>query len=120
MAVQKQDGLHTDVGESAVDLRGQEFKFCTRNAAGTIELCGDGGSIAGVISEGKQAGYHTSFNTKGNPILKVISGAAFTRGQDIQSNNAGLAVPGSTKKFGVARNSGRGGEMCEISTDTTS
>ncbi len=119
MAVQKQDGLHTDVGESAVDLTGQEFKFCTRNAAGTIELCGDGGSIAGVISEGKIAGKHTSFNTKGNPILKVITGAPIARGADVQSNNAGLAVTGSTNSFGVARNAPGAGEMVEISTGTT-
>lgn len=119
MAVQKQDGLHTDVGESAVDLTGKEFYFCTRNSDGTIGLCGEGGSIAGIISEGKIAGKHTSFNTKGNPILKAIAGAAIARGADVQSNNLGLAVTGSTNSFGVARNAVAGGEYVEISTGTT-
>lgn len=120
MAVQKQDGLHTDTGESAVDLTGKEFYFCTRQVAdGLIALASNGGSIAGVISEGRIAGKHTSFNTKGNPILKVIAGSAITRGDDVQSDADGKAATGSTNSFGVARNGAAAGEYVEISTDST-
>jgi hypothetical protein len=116
MAVQKQDGLHTDQGVSNADLTGDEFKFCKRNADGTIDLCGDGGHIAGVISEGKAAGYHTSFNTRGNPILKVISGGQISRGDQVQSGAGGLAKSGAANAFGHARNNAVDGEMVEVET----
>lgn len=119
MAVQKQDGLFTDCQESAEDLRGKEFYFATRNAAGKFELAGNGEAIAGVISEGRNTGYGTSVNTPGNPILKAIAGSAITRGQTVQSDGNGKAAAGSTKPIGTARNSAAAGEMVEISTDTT-
>lgn len=118
MAVQKQDGLHTDIGESSEDLTGKEFYFCKRNSDGTISLSGDGDPIAGVISEGKIAGKHTSFNTRGNPILKVKAGSAITRGDQVQSDASGTAKTGTNSAFGVARNSAAAGEMVEISTDS--
>lgn len=117
MSVQKQDGLHTDVAESNVDLRGLEDRFCTRRSDGKLELTGAGGAIDGVISEGRDVGYHTSFNTLGNPILRVQAGGAITRGQEVQSNGTGQAVAGSTNPAGYARNSvGGSGEIVEIST----
>jgi hypothetical protein len=117
MAVQKQDGLHTDVAESNVDLRGLEDRFCHKRADGKLELCGAGGVIDGVISEGRNVGYHTSYNTRGNPILRVQAGAAVTRGQEVQSNGTGQAIAGSTNAFGYARNSvGGSGEILEVAT----
>lgn len=116
MSVQKQDGLHTDVGESAEDLTGKEFYFATRNAAGKLALCGNGESIAGVISEGRTTGKHTSINTKGNPILKVISSASIAQNADVQSDANGKAVTGSTNAFGTARNAVNAGEYVEIAT----
>jgi hypothetical protein len=53
MAVQKQDGLHTDVAESAADLRGKETRFCSKGADGRVNVSGAGAYIDGVISEGK-------------------------------------------------------------------
>jgi hypothetical protein len=117
MAVQKQDGLFTDVGESASDLKGQEFKFCKRNTDGTIALCGADEAIAGVISEGKAAGYHTSFNTKGNPILKVICGSAIAIGDSVACGASGLAKTGATNAFGVARSATTAsGQYVEVET----
>lgn len=116
MAVQKQDGLHTDVKVSNGDLTGQEFKFCKENADGTLDLAGDGDRIAGVISEGKAAGYHTTYNTKGNPILKVISAGQITRGDQVQSGAGGLAKSGSANAFGHARNTVVDGEYVEVET----
>lgn len=119
MAVQKQDGLHTDVGESTADLRGKEFLFCKREGDGKIQLCGDGEVIAGVISEGRNTGYHTSFNTRGNPILKVIAASAIARGDEVQSATDGKAKTGSTNPFGKARNSAAANEYVEVETYST-
>lgn len=118
MAVQKQDGLHTDIGASSEDLTGMEFRFCKRNADGTISLAGDGDPIAGVISEGRIAAKHTSFNTKGNPILKVVAASSIARGDQVQSAASGKAKTGSNSPFGIARNVAAAGEMVEISTDS--
>lgn len=120
MAVQKQDGLHTDTGESASDLTDKEFYFCKRNSSGTIELCGSGDAISGVISEGRTTGKHTSFNTRGNPILKAIAGTAITIGQKVQSDAAGKAMPGDVNDIGTARNNVNAGEYVSIDTFTTS
>lgn len=120
MTVQKQDGLHTDTGESREDLTGKEDLFCTRNSDGTISICGAGGVIAGVISEGKKAGYHTSFNTRGNPILRVQAGEALSIGDEVESNGTGQAVAGSTNPFGKARSAvGGSGEIVAIETYST-
>lgn len=114
MAVQKQDGLHTDAGVAASDHTGLEFHFCKRQGDGTIEVCGDGEKPVGVISEGKKAGYHTSFNTKGNPILKVKAASAIGVGAQVQSATGGLAKSGSTNPWGYARNNAAANEYVEI------
>lgn len=115
MAVQKQDGLHTDVAESAVDLRGKEMRFCKRNAQGKLDVCGAGEYAAGVISEGKEAGKHTSFNTDGNPILRVIAGGALAIDALVSSDAEGRAVTGTANVFGRARKAVSGaGIVAEI------
>ena len=119
MAVQKQDGLHTAQGERASDLTGKENYFCKRGTDGKIALAGNGESIAGVISQGRTTGKHTSYNTKGNPILKVVAGGTLTTGDEVQSNADGEAVSGSTNPFGYARNSVVEGQLVEISTEPT-
>lgn len=103
MAVQKQDGLHTDVAEGAVDLTGKEYRFCRRDGTGKLVLSGNGEFAAGVISEGKPAGKHTSFNTDGNPILRVIAGGAINPNARVQSDANGAAVAGLNNSFGRAR-----------------
>lgn len=120
MAAQKQDGLHTDVMESAEDLTGKEDFFVTRNAGGKAELCGEGEVIAGVISEGRTIGKHTSFNTKGNPILRVKAGEAIAIGAEVQSNSIGAAMAGSTNPIGKARSAAGGsGEVISVETYST-
>ena len=115
MAVQKQDGLHTDIAKSAVDLRGKEMLFCSRDASGELNLTGAGGRIDGVISEGKDAGYHTSFNTRGNTILRVIAGSSLAINTEVQSNGTGQAVAGGTNPIGYTRKAvGGSGEVVEI------
>lgn len=103
MAVAKQDGLHTDVAASAVDLRGKEDRFCALDANGKVTLAGNGTKISGIISEGKNVGKHTSFNTDGNPILRVIAGGAINPGARVQSDANGAAVAGLNNSFGRYR-----------------
>lgn len=120
MAVQKQDGLHTDTMESAEDLTGKEDYFVTRNSAGKAALCGAGEVISGVISEGRAAGYHTSYNTKGNPILRVVAGEALAIGAEVGSNGSGQAATGQANPIGRARKAvGGSGEIAEIETYST-
>ncbi len=119
MAIQKVDGLHTDVGESNADLTDKEGYFCKRLTTGKIALCAADESIAGVISEGKAVGLHTSFNTRGNPIVKAIAGSAITRGDEVACDANGKAKTGSTNPFGYARNTAAAGEYVEIATYPT-
>jgi hypothetical protein len=71
--------------------------------------------VAGVISEGKAAGYHTSFNLKGNPILKVVAASAIGRGQQVQSATGGKAKAGQRPiPAGRARNNAAANEMVEV------
>lgn len=119
MAVQKVDGLFTLSGESAEDLRDKEYYFATRDSTGKFALAGNGEAIVGVISQGRNTGYHTSVNTKGNPILKAIAGSAITRGDAVQSDASGKAATGSTNSIGTAINSPAAGEYVEIDTDAT-
>lgn len=103
MAVQKQDGLHTDVALSGADLRGKEMLFAKRDANNALVLAGAGDHISGVISEGKNVGFHTTINLHGNPILRVIAGAALAADQEVCSDAQGRAVPGQQGIWGRAR-----------------
>lgn len=119
MAVQKQDGLHTDVAESGVDLTGKEFYFAAKGSDGKLALCGNDGRIDGVISEGRDVGYHTTINTRGNPILKVIAGSSIALNAEVGCDGNGKAKTGSTNPFGYARNAAAEGEMVEIASYPT-
>jgi Uncharacterized conserved protein (DUF2190) len=115
MAVQRQDGWATDAKESASDLTGKEYCFATRTSAGKFDLCGSGGKIAGVISEGRIAGKHTSINTGGQ--LKAIAGGTIAVGDNVQSDGSGHAITGSSNPCGTAINSAVQGEYVEINID---
>ncbi len=117
MAVQRQDGLMTDAKPSAEDLRGKEYCLATRTSTGALALCGAGGKVAGVISEGRNVGYHTSINT-GNQ-LKCIAGGAITANDVIQSDGSGHAITGGSAPFGTAINSAAQGEYVEFNMDRT-
>lgn len=119
MSTQKVDGLFTQSGEGASDLTGKEYYFAQRTAAGLFDLAGDSSRIVGVISEGKAAGYHTSVNTKGNPILKALAGEVIAIGDEVQSNSFGKAKSGSTNPIGIAITAAVAGELVEIDTDAS-
>lgn len=117
MAVQRQDGMFTDAKESASDLRGKEFCLATRTNTGKLDLCGAGGKVAGVISEGRNVGYHTSINT-GNQ-LKCIAGGPIAPDDTIQSDGSGHAITGNSNPFGTAINGAAQGEYVEFTMDRT-
>lgn len=113
MAVQKQDGLHTDIGVSGADLRGKEM-LAVKKVNGELVLAGAGDYVEGIVSEGKPEGYHTSINTVGNPILRWIAGAAIAEGALLSSDAQGRAVTGTANVFGRARKAvGAAGEVVE-------
>ncbi len=103
MAVQKQDGLHTDAAPGAVDLTGHEYRFVSRNATGQLVKTGAGARADGICSEGKPAGKWSSYNTEGNPILRVIAGGAINPNARVQSDANSAAVAGLNNSFGVYR-----------------
>lgn len=88
MATEKFTGSQTDSALSDADLTGKTLRFCKRTATG-VNLAAAGNKVAGVISEGKGIGLHTSFKT-GN-ILKVIAGEDIAVGDQIGSGANGLA-----------------------------
>lgn len=119
MAVQRQDGWAADAAESAEDLTGKEMYLCARTSTGKVRICGEGEVVAGVISEGRVAGAHTSFNTGGHP-LKVVAGDPITAGDKVQSDSSGRAVTGTTNSFGIARNTvNAAGVIVEVDMDRT-
>lgn len=117
MAVTKTDGLFTDCKESGADLRGKEYHFATRDASGKFVLCGDGGKIAGVITEGRDVGYHTSVDT--GPMLKAVAESEIRPGDAVQSTGLGTAQTGVNNPLGTAINHALGGEFVEIAVDRT-
>lgn len=115
MAVQRQDGWATDAKESGEDLTGKEFLFAHRGTDGKYYLATTDDKIAGVISEGRAVGYHTSINTGGQ--LKVIAESGITAGDRVQAGANGKAKTGSTSSFGEAMNSAATGEYVTIDCD---
>jgi hypothetical protein len=119
MAIQKRDEAAMDCLRTATghDLTGKEHHVVARTSAGHLRLAQVGEAVAGVIQEGKAAGYHSSFGFAG--ILKCVAGAAITPGQSIMAGADGTVVPGSTNPFGVARDSAFSGELVPVVIDRT-
>jgi hypothetical protein len=116
MAVERFTGSQTDAKPSTVDLTGKEFHLATR-VAGGFALCGLGGKAAGVISEGKAVGLHTSIKT-GNQ-LKVLAGTNIAVGDKVTSDaNGKLRVVGAGhEQFGIAMSAGANGELVTVEVD---
>ena len=116
MAVERFTGSQTDAKPSVTDLTGKEFFLATR-VAGGFELAGAGEKVAGVISEGKAIGLHTSIKT-GNQ-LKAVAGAAIAVGDALASNAAGEAVPAAAgnEVFGTAMSAAADGELVTFDMD---
>jgi hypothetical protein len=113
MAVERFTGSQTDCKPSVVDLTGKEF-FLAAAVAGGFQLAGLGGKVAGVISEGKAIGLHTSIKT-GNQV-KALAGAAIAVGDSVTSDAAGkVRVAAATHQvFGRAKSAAANGELVTI------
>lgn len=117
MATERKTGAQTDCLESASDLRGKEFYLATITAAGKVDLCGLGGKVIGVITEGKNTGLHSSLAT-GNQ-LKALAGAAIDEGDKLSSDGNGkVRVAAATHQvFGTAKSAAADGELVEFYMD---
>lgn len=116
MATERFTGAQTDAQPSTVDLTGKEY-FLAKRVAGGFALAGAGEKVAGVISEGKAVGLHTSIKT-GNQ-LKALAGAAIVVGDKVASDAAGkvkVAAAGNYV-FGTAMSAAANGELVEIDVD---
>lgn len=113
MAVERFTGSQTDAKPSTVDLTGKEF-FLAKRVAGGLALAGAGEKVAGVISEGKPVGQHTSIKT-GNQV-KAVAGGAIAVDDRIASNAAGEAVVAAAGNdvFGRAMSAAADGELVTI------
>ncbi len=118
MAVERFTGSQTDAKPSATDLTGKEF-FLAKRVPGGFTLAALGDKVAGVISEGKPVGLHSSIKT-GNQ-LKAIAGAAIAVGDNLASDAAGkvkVAAAGQNV-FGVAMSAAANGEMVTFDMEQT-
>ena len=100
MAVTRRDSATADCKPSNADLTGKEFFFATRVGVG-FGVCGDGGVIAGVITEGKPVGQHSSISN--GPQEKVIAAAAIALGAKVASDADGKAVIAATTDYVYGR-----------------
>ena len=113
MAVERFTGSQTDAKPSVSDLTGKEF-FLAKAVAGGFDLAGLGQKVAGVISEGKAVGLHTSIKT-GNQV-KAVAGAAIAVDDKVTSDAAGklrVAAAGH-HVFGRAKSAGANGELVTV------
>ena len=123
MAVTRQVGSQTDAKPSNSDLTGKEFRFAKRvNAGGEarFDICGLGQQVAGVISEGKPVGQHTSVDT-GNQ-LKVEASAAIAPATKVSSTADGrakAAAAGEIIAGETINGTGAAGELLEIDMTKT-
>lgn len=113
MAVERFTGSQTDAKPSVSDLTGKEFLLAKR-VAGGLDLATLGSKVAGVISEGKAIGLHTSIKT-GNQV-KALAGAAIAVGDSVTSDAAGkVRVAAATHQvFGRAISAAANGELVTI------
>lgn len=113
MAVERFTGSQTDAKPSAADLTGKEL-FLAAAVAGGFQLAGLGGKVAGVISNGKPVGQHTSIKT-GNQV-KALAGAAIAVDDKVTSDAAGkVRVAGAGHYvFGRAKSAAANGELVTI------
>lgn len=117
MAVTRQVGAMTDAKLSAIDLRGKEFFLAKRtvfNGESAFTLAGAGESVAGVISEGKNVGLHTSVDT-GNQ-LKAVAAGAIVPDDELASDANGKVVKaaGGAMVFARAISAAAAGELVEF------
>lgn len=91
MATSRVDSSQLDALPSRVDTTGDVNKFAATNSSGKLILPSVAGqTVIGVITEGAAAGKPATYQNGG--IAKVIAGEAIDSGEEIMTNDVGLAV----------------------------
>ena len=92
--------LNTISVEASGDLSGKQFHFGTINANGQVAATGAAAAADGVIALGANAqGRPCALATTPGQIVRVIAGAAFARGADLEADAAGKAVTKAAGKI---------------------
>ena len=115
MAVTREDSAFADAKIGAADLSEKVHYLATIDSDGKFAVCGNQGIVAGVITEGKAAGFHSTVSR--GPKVKVIAGGTITAGQRVESDASGKAVAGTTAPFGVACKAASASEIVEVDFD---
>lgn len=116
MATTRFTGSQNDALPSVTDLTGKELHLVTVGANG-VSLAGLGAKVAGVCSEGKAIGLHSSFHT-GNQ-LKAVADVAIAVGDKLASSADGQVKVAAAGQFvfGTAKTAADAGEMVEFYMD---
>ncbi len=97
MSIEQISAQHTYAANAAADLSAKLNYFAKIDASGLIDLAGDGGPIAGVITEAAALGKPATIAF--GAILKVICAEAITPGARIASDTNGKAVAAAVGDF---------------------
>ncbi len=116
MATERFTGSQTEALPSVTDLTGKELHLATV-VAGGMQLAGLGQKVAGVISEGKEIGLHSSMKT-GNQ-LKAVADVAIAVGDALASSADGQVKVAAAGQFvfGRAKTAADAGEIVEFFMD---
>lgn len=117
MATERFTGAQTEALPSTVDLTGKEFHLA-KYVAGGLALAGDGQKVAGVISEGKAVGLHSSIKT-GNQLKAVVGAVAIAIDAELASDANGRVITAAAgdEIFGSAKTAADPGELIEFDMD---
>lgn len=99
---------------AAADLRTHQFKFVEVDASGNVALTGDDAHADGVLLNAPNAGEPAEVAIAG--IVKVLCGAAVTRGGSVGSGASGAAKNSDTGSAinGTALETGASGRVISI------
>ena len=117
MAVNKYSPWDLDAGVAAADLSDSLFRFCVKNANGTISLAAAGANVSGAITETAPEGLNVTFVMPTGIIAKVVAAATLATGARVVSNASGQAVAAAAATapaVGVVRKGGVAGDIIEI------
>lgn len=100
--------------KAGADLRTHQFKFVSIAADGDVELTGDDGHADGVLLNAPNSGEAATVAIGG--VVKVVCGAAVTRGADVASGANGAAKDTDTGSSvnGTALETGASGRVISI------
>lgn len=101
--------------EAGSDMSADQFKFVGINASGQLALAGDGTTAIGVL-ENKPAAAGRAGSVAIAGIVQVLCGGTVTRGGQVASDAAGLAVDSTTADIilGEALMTGAAGSVISI------